>query len=188
MEDREIIRLYRDRDQRALAATAERYGAYCAAVARNILGDEQDVEECVSDVWLAAWNSIPSQTPVRLGAYLAGLTRNAALRRWRDGRRLKRGGGETALAYEELADCLPGGDEPSERLEARELAEFIRRFLAGLEAEERQAFLCRYWYFDSVEEIARRFGCSRSRVSSMLFRTRKRLRRELEKEGYFIDN
>ena len=186
MEDREIVTLFWQRDERALQAAADKYGGCCRAVARNILADEQDAEECLNDTWLNAWNSIPPHRPEALAGYLAKLTRFAALKRWRDARAQKRGGGEPALVYEELADCIPARRGPDEALAEKELAELLRRFLAQLPATQRRVFLCRYWYFDSIAAIAAQFGFSESKVKSMLHRSRKRLRDLLNKEGFTI--
>ena len=184
MEDREIVKLFWQRDERALQAVSETYGGYCRAVARNILQDERDAEECLNDTWLHAWNSIPPHQPLSLAGYLAKLTRCAALKRWRDLRAQKRGGGEVPLVYEELGECIPGRHSPDEELAARELAALICRFLDGLPLTERRIFLCRYWYFDSIAVIAARFGFSESKVKSMLHRSRKQLRNLLKKEGF----
>ncbi|MBQ9250377.1 MAG: sigma-70 family RNA polymerase sigma factor [Oscillospiraceae bacterium] len=186
MEDREIVTLFWQRDERALQAAADKYGGLCRSIARNILADTQDAEECLNDIWLNAWNSIPPHKPEALSGYLAKLTRFAALKRWRDARAQKRGGGELPLVYEELADCIPGSREPDEALAEKELAELIRRFLAQLPAAQRRVFLCRYWYFDSIAAIAAQFGFSESKVKSMLHRSRKRLRDLLNKEGFTI--
>ncbi|MBR1457014.1 MAG: RNA polymerase sigma factor [Oscillospiraceae bacterium] len=188
MEDRDIVELFWRRDEGALHAAADKYGAYCRAVARNVLADEQDAEECLNDAWLHAWNSIPPHRPDSLPGFLARLTRCAALNKWRDARARKRGGGEIALAYEELSECIPGRERPEAALEAAELAALIRGFLGTLADTERRVFLCRYWYFDSIAAIAAQFGFSESKVKSMLFRSRNKLRALLKKEGFFLDD
>ena len=185
MEDHEIVALYWDRDERAIGESEQKYGALCRGVALRVLENIEDSEECVSDTWLRSWNTIPPQRPNLLGAFLARITRNLALDRWRAARAEKRGGGETALALEELEDCVPSGASgPEEHLEASELAALIARFLRAQPEESRRVFLRRYWYVESVSAIAEAFGFSESKVKSMLFRTRKGLRRFLEKEGY----
>ena len=183
MEDREILSLFWDRQERALQETETKYGRYCAAVARNILSDEEDVRESVNDTWLAAWNSIPPHRPEQLACYLGKLTRSLCLKRRRDASRQKRGGGESDLVYEELADSLLGPSDPQRSLEQQELAAWLNGFLRALPETQRRVFLCRYWYFDPIADIARRFGFAESKVKSMLHRTRSRLRRELKKEG-----
>ena len=187
MEDREIVELFGQRDEQALEAAAAKYGSYCRAVARNILSDEQDAEECVNDSYLHAWNSIPPHRPDSLPGFLAKLTRDTALNKWRDARAQKRGGGAVALAYEELADCIPDRHAIDENLALQELAEVIRRFLYTVPETERRVFLCRYWYFDSISAIARQFGFSESKVKSMLHRSRSKLRTTLKKEGILDD-
>lgn len=186
MNDQELVALYWARDDRAIEATAARYGGYCLAIARNILSSQEDAEECVNDTWLHAWNSMPPHRPLSLPGFLGKLCRYAALKRWRDQRAQKRGGGEVALAYEELSDCIPGRGGPEEELEGRALGQLVQAFVTGLPAVERRIFLCRYWYFDSIAEIAQQFGFSQSKVKSLLFRLRGRLREELKKEGFSV--
>lgn len=186
MEDEQIVALYWARDERAVAESAAKYGAYCLSVARNILRNREDAEECVNDAWAGAWNSIPPQHPAHLGAYLGTIARRQALKRWRDSRAEKRGGGQTALALEELAECVGTEGDGVRALEQKELAALIDAFLDGLPETERQVFVCRYWYLDPVADIAGRFGFSRSKVKSMLYRTRGKLRERLQKEGYGI--
>ena len=188
MEDSRIMELFWARDERAIEEAARRHGGLCRALALRVLGDLRDAEECVSDALLAAWDSIPPARPEKLSAYLARLTRNLALKRCRDRSRLKRGGGEYDLAYEELDECLAGRESVEGTLERRELSTAIAAFLRTLPRTERQLFLCRYWYFDSIAELSRSFGFSESKVKSMLGRSRSKLRRYLEKEGYSCED
>lgn len=183
MEDKQIIELYWKRDETAIVRCQERYGSYCGVIARNILQSPQDAEECVNDVWLAAWDSIPPQRPANLAAYLGKLTRNRAIDRWRSLHREKRGGDSIPLALEELAEVLPAEEDPERRLLGKELGRAVNGFLAGLSAKERNVFLCRYWYFDGIAAISAAFGYSPSKVKSMLHRTRKKLKSYLEQEG-----
>jgi len=185
MNDTEIINLYWTRSERAIAESKAKYGAYCSVIARNILGDAQDAEESVSDTWLAAWNSIPPKRPAILRSYLGKLTRNLSLKKWRERNALKRGGGEVFLALDELADCIPDVSDTEREADEKLLTQTISRFLSELKPDERRAFVCRYWYLDSVSEIAARFGFSESKVKSMLLRLRRRLKNWLEREGYF---
>lgn len=188
MEDSRIVELFWARDERAIEEAARRHGGLCRALALRVLGDLRDAEECVSDALLAAWDSIPPARPEKLSAYLARLTRNHALKRCRDRSRLKRGGGEYDLAYEELDECLAGRESVEGTLERRELSTAIAAFLRTLPRTERRLFLCRYWYFDSIAELSRSFGFSESKVKSMLGRSRSKLRRYLEKEGYSCED
>ena len=182
MDDRQILDLFWARSQDAIPAAAAKYGAYCRSIALSILRQPQDAEECVNDAWLRAWNAIPPRRPEVLSAFLGKLTRNLALNRWRDGAAEKRGGGETALALEELGDCLTGGDATLQAVEARLLAERINAFLRDLPREKRQIFLRRYWYLLPVKEIARLHGRSEQAVASLLLRLRRQLRTFLEQE------
>ena len=188
MDDSQVVELFWKRDERAVEEAASRHGGLCRSLALHVLGDRQDAEECVNDALLAAWNSIPPQRPEKLAAYLARLTRNLALRRRRDESRIKRGGTQSELAFEELDECLPGRENVESAFERSELNAAIERFLRSLPRTERRLFLCRYWYFDSITELSGIFGFSESKVKSMLWRSRGKLRRCLEKKGYFFEN
>ncbi len=182
MEDKAIVALYFQRNTDAIRQSAERYGNYCKAIARNILQNEQDEEECVNDALLSAWNSIPPNRPENLGAYLGKLTRGKAIDRWRSLRREKRGGSSVTLALEEIAEVIPAGGGPEQELFRKELTRAIHRFLDSLGETERNVFLCRYWYFEEIGGICASFNFSRSKVESMLHRTREKLKRFLQKE------
>ena len=174
MEDHEIINLYYDRAQQAIIETSGKYNAYCMHIARAILGDEEDAKECVNDTWLKAWNTIPPQKPQHLAAYLGRLTRNASIDRMRTRTRKQRGGHETELVLEELQES---------EIEGRELTAAINAFLKTLSAFDRNVFVCRYWYLDPVRDIAKAAHASESRIKSILFRLRKKLRKYLTEEG-----
>ena len=182
MEDREIVELYWQRDQRALAETAESVEAYCFSIANNILMDPEDARECVNDAYLAAWNAIPPHRPERLAPFVGKLTRRIAVNRLEQRLAARRGGGETALALEELGDCISGGEGIEENVEAAELSAAINRFLRRLPSAQRDVFICRYWYLDPIESISLQFGFTPSKVKSMLFRTRQKLQKYLKKE------
>lgn len=183
MEDRDIVALYWQRDPKAIENSQQKYGTYCAAIAQRLLDSREDAEECVADTWLAAWNAIPPHQPAVLRTFLGKLTRRLSLLMLRQQGRLKRGGGETALALEELAECV-GSDTTEQTVERRELRRVLDRFLESLNDQQRQVFLARYWYGVSVDEIAEKWHFSPAKVKSMLHRTRKKLRAALEKEGY----
>lgn len=184
MDDSSIVALYWNRSEQAIEETDKKYGSYCYSISYNILANREDAQECVSDTYLAAWHAIPPRKPGILSAFLGKITRHLAIDRWRKSSAQKRGGGEMILALEELEDCIADSHTPEQALDRRELSRVFHAFLAGLPETERKVFLCRYWYLDSVKEIAAFFGFTESKVASMLLRLRKRLRAHLEKEGY----
>lgn len=185
MEDVSILKLYWARSQDAIEESMRRYGALCRTVAGNILANAADAEECVNDVWLAAWSSIPPARPERLGAYLARLARNIALDKL-DYNRAQKRNGELNVAFSELEECLSGSQGVEDALEAGQTAAAIDAFLRTLPQEQRWVFLRRYWYADPVAEIARRGHMNQNRVKSILFRTRKKLKEHLEQEGIAV--
>lgn len=186
MEDSAIIDLYWSRDEQAVAETARKYGSYCRAIAQNILKNRDDSDECVNDTYMRAWNAIPPQRPVILSVFLGTITRNLALNRYREYRAGKRGGGQMPLALEELEYCLAQRDTAESYMEATELGRIIDSFLRQLPEGERMIFLRRYWYVDSLRDIARRYHISEGTVKSKLFRTRQKLIKHLEKEGVTV--
>lgn len=183
MEDQRILDLYFQRSEQAIVETDRKYGGYCYSVAYNILYNREDSEESVSDAYLQAWNTIPPRRPNILRAFLAKLTRHISIDRWRKLSAQKRGGGEMILALEELDACAETGN-PETTLQFKELVQLLNRFLQGLPEVERNVFLCRYWYLDSIQTISQFTGFTESKVTSMLHRTRGKLRKLLSQEGY----
>ena len=182
MEDAAIVALYCARDERAVAESDAKYGPLCRSVALRVLYSPEDSEECVSDTWLHAWNAMPPRRPDRLGAFLAKLTRNLALDRWRRERAEKRGGEETALALEELGEIVSGVSLEDEALR-RELARALNGFLRSLPDRDRRILLRRYWGLETLEAIAGSEGLSRSALHRRLGRLREKLRDFLQREG-----
>lgn len=182
MQDKEIVALYFDRNEKAIEYTQQKYRAYCHSVAHRLLRDEQDDEECLNDVWLAAWESIPPNRPLSLKSYLGRITRNLSAKRLRDINRKKRGK-DLTVYLEELSDALPADDGVESSLESAVLREAIERFLMRQSAVNRSLFICRYYYLDSIGELALRFGLSENSVKLRLLRLREKLREELVKEG-----
>ena len=184
MEDSRIVELYWQRSEDAISETAAKYGKYLHSISYNILSNAQDAEECVNDAYSGAWNAMPPHHPSVLSTFLGKITRRISIDRWRRYSAEKRGGSETALALDELEDCVSGSGSVEEESERRELTGKINEFLLSLPAVERQVFLCRYWYLDPVSAIAKQFGFTESKVTSMLHRTRAKFRVLLEKEDY----
>lgn len=142
MDDSEIIRLFFDRSEQAIALTREKYGPYCAAIAYRILSSIEDTEECVNDTWQRAWEAIPPAQPADLRAYLGRITRNLSLTRLRETRAVKRGGTSVQLALEELGECVSAGDTPEDEMLRRQLAEAVNRFLQTLPGKNGRCSCC----------------------------------------------
>ncbi len=184
MEDKEIIARFFARDEGAVQAAQQRYGAYCAAVAKNILQDPGAAEECVNDAWLKCWQTIPPQRPASLKGYAGRIVRNLALSALRAEKAQKRGGGQAQLALDELSEVVSGGDTPEGALDRQAFRSALDGFFAGLPENHRNLFLRRYWYLDSVEQLAKRFGMSKTQVTTTLHRLRQKLRVHLQQEGF----
>ena len=182
MDDRMIVDLYWERSETAIRETALKYGKFLRHIACSILENEQDNEEIENDTYRKAWENIPPQKPEPLGAYLAKIARNLALNRY-DEKNAKKRGGEAALALDELAEVLPDTASEADMSEDLALRDALNGFLRSLEPRTRVIFLQRYWYTCPVAEIARRFSMKESAVTMLLFRTRKKLRAHLHKEG-----
>ncbi len=183
MTDRQIVDLYWQRSERAIAETDTKYGRYCYAIAYNILANTQDSEECVNDTWMSAWNAMPSKRPDRLNPFLGRITRNGAISKALKQSTQKRGGGDMPLALDELDECIPSGYALETELEAKELAVAINDFVRAMKPEAQKAFMARYYFLATEKEIAERLGCSRTKVNALLKRSRNELRTYLIKEG-----
>ncbi len=186
MKDNEIIKLYWDRDEAAITATADAYGNYCYTIAYNILSSNEDSEECVNDTWLNAWNSIPPQRPERLSTYLGKITRNLSLNRYKQLNTQKRGSGQVELALSELENCVPAQTGMEQITDEMELVAALEKFLLNYPKTERNIFLGRYWYLYSIPELATAYRMSESKIASLLYRMRNRLKLHLQKEEIFL--
>lgn len=181
-EDKEIIEMYWRREEAAIRETDVKYGRLCYYVAGNILADRSDCEECINDTYLAVWNSIPSNRPDKLSAYVSRIARNLALTRYDYLTAAKRNA-QAVCSLEELGECVSGMAAPDSELTDRFIETAINEFLWQQSEEKRNIFIRRYWYFDTIDEIVRRTGFHESKVKSILYRMREKLRRHLEKEG-----
>jgi len=182
MEDTAIIALYWDRDQRAITASDEKYGARCRTLSARLLDSWEDAEECVNDTWHRAWDTMPPQRPLSLGAYLLKIVRNLSIDRWRLRQAQKRGAGLEELALE-LEDSLPSSPSAEAETEAAMVTDCIQHWLDGLSREDRAAFVRRYWYGDRVDELAALYRCSPNSMAQRLRRLRLALKKALEEEG-----
>ena len=186
MKDREIVRLFLRRDEAAIEQVQQAYELYCRSIVSRILRDETDVSECVNDVWLAAWNSIPPQRPNHLAAYLGKITRNLALNRYKRNSVAKRGSGQVEIALSELENCIPDNTDVERAAEDSLIASVINRFLYAHSLKTRNIFIRRYWYLCSIQDIAESYGMTESNVKVLLFRMRNELKKQLEREGIYL--
>ena len=186
MEDEKILDLYWARHESAINETANKYGSYCFAIATSILQNKEDAEECVNDTYLKTWDAIPPQRPSNIRLFLGKITRNLSLNKYKERRTKKHGGGEVALLFSELEDCIPSSNNVETEYESNQVIEAINSCLLSIDSESRVVFVRRYWYADTIQAIATRFQMSESKVKSMLFRARKKMKTYLEKEGVIL--
>lgn len=182
MEDVQIIDLYWQRSEDAVEETRKKYGTFCYGIAKNILTSHEDAEECVSDTWQRAWESIPPQRPTYFRSWLGKVVRNLAINRWNQNRAPKRYAGVTQL-LSELEDCVPSAQTVESVLEEQELSQCISDWLLTLEREDRILFVRRYWNGISLKELAKERGIPPGKLAQRMFRLRGMLKTALEKEG-----
>ena len=186
MRDEKIDSLYWERNELAIAATAEKYGRYLLKIAFSILNSQEDGSECVNDTYLKAWNTMPPHKPQILSSFLSKITRETAIDLLRRQTRQTRGGSRYELSLSELEECVPAGSSIEAEVDNHLLADAINAFLRSISAEQRNLFIGRYYFMDSIKEIAGYYGMSESKVKTSLHRTRKSLKQYLIKEGFDI--
>ena len=186
MEDEKIVDLYWQRSESAIRETEIKYDRYLTKIAYNILADVEDSRESVNDTYLAAWNSMPPHRPGVLSTYLGKLTRRISIDCFRRRTRQKRGGSEYELSLSELGDCVSGGNTTEEIINVKLLADAIGIFLRLQSEEARNAFIGRYYYLDSLKEVAAYCGMTESKCKTLLFRTRVALKEYLREEGFEV--
>lgn len=185
MEDKTIIELYWQRKEEAIEETSLKYGALCSYIAKNLLSSHEDCEECVNDTYLAVWNAIPKERPNIFSAFICRITRNLALKKYEYLSAAKRNPG-AITSLEELGECISGTESIESEMEKRQIESTINEFLWQLNPEKRNIFIRRYWYFDTIESICKRTGFTKSKVKSMLYEMRQKLRKRLENEGITV--
>ena len=185
MDDARIVTLYWDRSDDAIPETALKYGSYLTSISYNILASREDAEECVNDALLALWNNIPPEKPDNLCAYIARLVKNLALKRTRSNNMWKRRANYNA-AGDELLELIPDGMSLAEEYEVKQIGVVVNKFLGSLPKRDRDVFIMRYWYRDTVPEVSRQMNLSESLIKSLCERLKKRLREELAKEGIIV--
>ena len=183
MDDRRIVELFLERSEEAILETDIKYGRYCHKIAFNVLGNDEDSEECVNDAYMRAWGSIPPNEPDSMASYIGRITRNLALDKLRQKQSDKRGNGEVPVVLDELAECVSGHDELERRQDSAEIAAAIDSFLDELNSVERGVFMRRYWMMEPIADVANRYDISVSQTTTMLFRLRNRLKKHFMKEG-----
>lgn len=179
-----IITLFLQLNEDAIAKCESQYGSYCFKIATNILKNASDAEECVNSTWYKAWNNIPPDQPTHLKQYLATITRNTAFNIYNTLHRKKRGQGNMVFVLDELEECIASPTNIEKDYEGKELSETINRFVSTLPQPARSVFVRRYYFADSSKSIAQKYCMSESSVNVLLHRTRKKLRKELVKERY----
>ena len=186
MEDLKIIQLYWDRNESAITETSNKYGSYCTSIAQNILGDHEDALECVNDTYLNAWNSMPPHRPNMLSTFLGKITRNLSFNKYKHDPAHKSGAGQIPAVLDELSECVSGKEDVQAEVEYHELVKSIDEFLESLSPQKRSMFVCRYWYNDSIAEIAKQFHMKENAVSMTLRRIRAKLQKYLVDRGYDV--
>ena len=186
MDDKQIVALYFERSQQAIDETKKKYGSLCKSLARRLLANREDAEECVSDAYLAVWDSIPPNRPLCLTSYIAKITRNIAISRLKHHRAIKRNCA-ASISFEELDGCIPTPDSIEETMNELALRNAIIAFLREQSEENRKIFVRRYFFFDTAPQIAARYGISQSKIHSSLMRTRNKLKEYLIKEELYYD-
>lgn len=183
LDDKKIIQLYWDRDEHAISETDSKYGVFCSSIAENILDNKEDSKECVNDTYLKTWNALPPQWPKVFPAFIGRIVRNLAINRYNSERTAGRGGGQTAVALEELEECI--SDRSADiSVEESEISEAIDSFLGTLSRKNRQIFVLRYWYTESVSYISEVMNMTENSVSVALNRMRKKLLNYLSERGF----
>ncbi|MBR2046236.1 MAG: sigma-70 family RNA polymerase sigma factor [Agathobacter sp.] len=182
MEDKQIIDLYFQRNETAIAETSAKYGAFCHKIAMNILSIHEDAEECVNDTYLHVWNQIPPTNPCSFRAFLGRITRNISISRFRALRAKKRYNG-VELMLSELEECVPASSNVEQTIEAKELSSYINAWLYLQSEKDTVLFIRRYWYGDSVQDLAKKSGTTATKMAQTMLRLRKSLKAYLEQKG-----
>lgn len=183
MEDFNIIELYWQRDEQAIAETDLKYGRFCHAIAFNLLNVQEDAEECVSDTWCSAWEQIPPARPAKFKAWLGRIIRNISISLWHRNHAQKRNSGLTEL-LDELEDCIPAAPSVEQTLETAALGKFISSWLLSLSEDDRIMFVRRYWYGLPLKDLACDMGTDAGKLAQRMYRLRLSLKDALEKEGF----
>lgn len=181
LEDCEIVDLYWARSEDAITETQKKYARMLLGISLQLVPQREDALECVNDTYLAAWNSMPAARPTLLGAFLSKIVRRVSVTKYRRSHAEKRGGYRELT--EELCECVPAETDLESMYNSRQISDLLNRFVATLDSEKRYIFVRRYFYADSLSDIARHLGVSEGKIKTVLHRTRKALAEILRKEG-----
>lgn len=187
MDDKTIVEMYQNRDEKAIEETERKFKNYLFKIAFNVLSDFEDSRECVNDTFLCAWKTIPPQKPEKLSLYLGKIVREIAIDTYRKKQSKKRYVSQYAVALSEVNDVLSDDETPVSISESNLLKEKMNQYLKTLDEEKRNIFVSRYYFFDSISDISEYYGMSKSKVKSVLYRTRQELKQYLEKEGLYCE-
>ena len=182
MDDKQIIDLYFQRNETAITETATKYGAFCHKIALNILSIREDAEECVNDTYHSVWNQIPPTNPCSFRAFLGRITRNLSISRFRALHAKKRYN-SAELMLSELEECIPAPSNVEQTIESKELSSYINAWLYLQNEKEAMLFIRRYWYGDSVQDLAQKSGTTAAKIAQTMLRLRKSLKAYLEQKG-----
>ena len=185
MDDQSIIELFIQRNENAIKESKDKYGNYCARIAANILSVSEDVEECINDTWVSAWNRIPPVIPLSLKAFYGKLVRDIALDKYRASHAKKRFGG-LIMILDELSECIPSGQDVQKTLEQKELSEKINGWLDCQPKEDRILFIKRYYYGETVKNLAALMNCTENQMAQKMMKLRNDLKSYLKSEGVMI--
>ena len=182
MDDKQIIELYFERNEQAIKETETKYGAFCHRIAMNILGINEDAEECVNDTYYSVWKQIPPTVPEVFKVYLGRITRNLSISRFRAMRAKKRYS-SMEIMLSELNDCVPSSSNVEQTIEVMQLSDYISEWLDSLPEEDCALFVRRYWFGDEVQELAKKCGITAAKMAQRMLRLRKSLKAALEQKG-----
>lgn len=185
MKDQDIISLYISRNENAILETEKKYGGYCFTIAYNILKERMDSEECLNDMYIKAWGSIPPEIPKNLGAWLSKVIRNLAINLWKKNHRKKRYNG-IMLLFDELEECIPESNSVEQVIEGIELTNFLNKWLDSLSKEDRVLFMRRYWFGEPLKILEKEYGMSHGKMAKRMYKLRSNLKVDLEREGYSL--
>lgn len=184
LSDEKIVELYWQREEKAIEYTDEKYGRYLYTIAYNIVHNRPDCEECLNDTYLGTWNCIPPTRPKSFQAFISKIMRNVAVIKFRKNNADKRIPSSMIVSLEEIDDCIAYNPSVEEEYAVKELSRILNKYLRGLSDRDVAIFISRYYYADTLAELAEMLCVSERTVSRILLKLRQNLKTFLEEEGY----